>query len=331
MRSHLHFAALAATTASLAVAETAPDTVLITWARFLETGEEMMGASLNGSVVSTTCDKKLTLGVTDVEIHANAEARGTMIVTLSGESKTYDLDDGNVCDGYWNDEFAEVRCTIGFQEDDDFPVPFNETMDTCFSSPDRVHLPFPPDEDDHLEEEYATANEVVSLPVSPSKRQDNFCWPYSMVRAAPNRNPQMYRRHVQLTDSYSCGNGPCSIGSAKQYTITHTATFPGAFYWINGGYNVAKAKASTLTFTCTGLPNQRICIRHMARWQGYDTQNGFFYPCESRNQWLETNQQRSPLNPDTHANFYCGRNANDCRNNGWVAMHHVGPGTHGGA
>ncbi|KAL2204371.1 hypothetical protein CC79DRAFT_1400561 [Sarocladium strictum] len=318
----------------------AAETLLIQWARALSTGEEMTSASFNGSVVSAACGTKLVVGSAAFEVYADAQARGTIAVTIQDKLSTYDLTDGGICSGFWASSFAEVRCNIPLQDSKEIPVhSAMETVDSCFLSAggsQNLDLPFYPDEDDAIVEEWTeengtdTLSEVEPEP-SGTLAERQICPMVSVTRTRNPRNPQMYRRHVQLTPSFECGAGKCTIGKGVTHSTTQTAQFGKSAQWVTGGFSVSRSRSYSVTMTCMGEANERLCIRHMNRFQGYDTDEGLIQSCTGQGPWWKGGQQRSPLRNDAQSKFYCARGGNDCRNNGWVAMHHVGPGIHRGA
>lgn len=187
------------------------DTLLVHWGTLLDTGEKMTSATLNGSVISSACDSKLAFGATDINVNATTEARGTMIVTISGTSHSFDLSDDSICGGYWSPTFAQVKCSIPYPDDED-PVlsPATETMSSCFPSAEGHTdslLPFNPDEENAADaiDEFGPPEEITetspNLAASSftglSKRQPN-CQILRRTRRASTRVPERYRRHVQL-------------------------------------------------------------------------------------------------------------------------------------
>ncbi|KAH8169320.1 hypothetical protein LIA77_11446 [Sarocladium implicatum] len=151
------FSTAALLTAASSTFVSAADTIFIQWATTLHTGEEIMSASLNGSVVSTACGNKLILGNVEFEVDGDAKARGLLAVKTRGQRFTYDLSDGDICGGLWNSDFAQVRCYIPLRVDPDLSISsMVETAKNCFplagASPGEL-FPYDPTEDSGVDDE----------------------------------------------------------------------------------------------------------------------------------------------------------------------------------
>jgi hypothetical protein len=171
--------------------------ITVTWGTIPQTGEEMLLASVAGSLVSSSCTNTLTIGSTIIDVVADPEARGT--VNVGG--KQYSLSD-DLCQGYWNARLVQVQCQVPWQGEVGISGSSNSTLQ-CFPSQGQqevlLHAGVEPsgnDLDNFLED--MSGNPADPITTGLARRQVTCSW-YTATRIADPRNPRKWRRYAQYS------------------------------------------------------------------------------------------------------------------------------------
>jgi hypothetical protein len=192
MNTLSRLAVLAAASAHLANA----GDITVKWGTALTTGEEILIASRDGSVLFSSCGNRLTVGDVDMVMDSNSEGLGS----LSVGGKQYDLGDGNICGALWGQRFAEVSCQIPWQAEfasSSFAA-INGTAD-CFAAEDGLDL-LPHVATDTATEEVDETPSVDETPnVARVFPRQNGCPKLMSRKRADNPKPTKWHSHKQLT------------------------------------------------------------------------------------------------------------------------------------
>ena len=78
--------------------------------------------------------------------------------------------------------------------------------------------------------------------------------------------------HVQVTQPFNCDNGTCGAAFLSEHQIGWTAT-AGAAYWITDTFGVTESSTIGGSFTCNGLPGQRVCVVQAVAHTAYTVTN----------------------------------------------------------